>query len=353
MSALKKTTSASTTVTFDAVRRALTNGQIAPVYLLHGAEGFYIDRILADFENLIPEEDREFGLRIVYASQIEPGAVMDICLSVPMMCERQVVIIKEAQVWRADQLKRLARYALSPSTSTVLVIAHRGAECKSKDLVKAVGDGGGVVYTTPKIWDSQLPVHAATVVRMRGMRAGEKAISMLCEHIGADLSRMYGEVGKLVDVLGRGADITPEAIERNIGYSKEYNQFELIDAISMRDASKVWRIVAYFDMNPKALVLPMLVGGIFGMFANAMVGVYAPDRSPAGIKAATGAATKFDVDRTMRVLHNYNAFQIIEIIDVLRRYDAMSKGQGSRQAPAALLRDMMIHILSAPGRLPV
>ncbi|MDE6541798.1 MAG: DNA polymerase III subunit delta [Muribaculaceae bacterium] len=339
-------------LTIDALRRRIANGQYAPIYLLHGTEGFFIDSLMKDFERIVPDDMREFCLYVLYGSQTEPGAVMDLCMSVPMMAERQVVILKEAQSMRADQLERFVRYAQQPSQSTILVICSRGSDCKSKKLVDAVRRHG-VVFQTPRIYDSNLPTFAQSIVESRGMRAGSKAVSMLCEFIGSDLSRMYNEVGKLADILGRGAEITPESIERNIGYSKDFNVFELIDSIATRDTTKTWRIISYFESNPKAAPLPLLLGSLYGLFANIMIAVYTPDRSPANMKKALGTANMFEVNRVLRAMQLYNPFQTIEIIDAIRRTDAMSKGNGSRQQPVALLRDLTYRIFTASGRLPV
>ena len=340
------------TITFDALRRQLANRQYAPVYLLHGEEGYYIDALVKEFEKIIPDEDKEFNQYTLYAPQVEPGAVMDLCMSVPMMSERQLVILKEAQAVRADQLNRLHRYAASPSPSTILVICVRGAQAKGKELIAAVKDKG-VIFEAKKVRDYEMPSHAATLVRDMGMKAGAKAVGMLCDFIGADLSRMHNEIGKLSAILGAGAEITPEAIERNIGYSKDYNSFEFLDALAARDTAKAWRIADYFAANPKAAPIVLLTSGIFSLFADAMVAVYTPDKSDKGLMAALSLNRAIFLRRVRAVLANYNPFQIIEILDTVRRFDAMSKGNVSRQPATALFRDMLYHIFTAPGKLPV
>jgi len=339
-------------ITFDALRRQLANGQYAPVYLLHGEEGYYIDALVKDFEKIIPEADKEFGQYTLYAPQTEPGAVMDLCMSVPMMSERQVVILKEAQAVRADQLNRLARYAANPSPSTVLVICVRGAQAKGKDLITAV-KAKGVVFEAKKVRDYELPGVVGNLVRDKGLKAGPKAVGMLCDFIGTDLSRLHNEIGKLAAILGAGAEITPEAIERNIGYSKDFNTFELVDAIAVRDMAKSWRIADYFASNPKAAPMVLVASGLFSFFADLMVAVYTPDKSDKSLMAALSLRYPMALRRIRAGLANYNPFQIIEILDAVRRFDAMSKGNGSRQPAAVLFHDLLIHIFTAPGRLPV
>lgn len=342
---------ASANISFDALRRQLANGQYRPVYLLHGEEGYYIDELLKDFDRIIPEEDKEFNQYTLYAPQVEPGSVMDLCMSVPMMGERQLVILKEGQAVRADQLNRLHRYVSSPSPTTIFVICVRGAAAKGKELLAAV-KAKGVIFESKKVRDYELPRVAEQMVRDKGMRAGQKAVGMLCDFIGADLSRMSNEIGKLATILGKGAEISPEAIERNIGYSKDFNSFELVDAVAARDVAKSMRIADYFASNPKAAPMVLVAAGLFSLFADLMTAVYTPDKSDDGLMKALSINYKMALRRIRTGLANYNAFQIIEILDAIRRFDAMSKGNGSRQAAPLLFHDLLFHIFTAPGKLP-
>lgn len=342
--------SPATNISFEALRRQLANGQYAPVYLLHGEEGFFIDELLADFERIIPDEDKEFNQYTLYAPQVEPGRVMDICMGVPMMADRQLVILKEAQSIKSDQLNRLHRYASSPSTSTILVICVRGATAKAKDLLAAV-KAKGVVYESKKAMPWDLPKMVEQLVSTRGMHAGQKAVGMLCEFIGADLSRINNEIVKLADLLGHGAEITPEAIERNIGYSKDYNTFELVDAVAAGDVSKSMRIANYFASNTRNGQLYVVASSLFGLFADMITAVYTKDKSDENLMHTLGIK-KMALRRLRTAMQRYNAFQVIEIMDAIRRFDAMSKGVGSRRPAAELLQDLLYHIFTAPGKLP-
>ncbi|MDE6269495.1 MAG: DNA polymerase III subunit delta [Muribaculaceae bacterium] len=349
--ALNHTMAASgTNITFDALRRQLANGQYAPVYLLHGEEGFYIDEILADFERIIPAEDKEFNQYTLYAPQVEPGRVMDICMGVPMMADRQLVILKEAQSIKSDQLNRLHRYVSSPSPSTILVICVRGATTKAKDLLAAV-KAKGVVFESKKGMPWELPKQVEQLVAARGMRAGQKAIGMLCDFIGADLSRVNNEIVKLAGLLGRGAEITPEAIERNIGYSKDFNSFELVDAVAAGDMAKSIRIANYFASNTRNGQLYTVASSLFSLFADLITAVYTKDKSDENLMQVLGIK-KLALRRLRVAMQRYNAFQVIEIMDAIRRFDAMSKGIGSRRPASELLQELLYHIFTAPGKLP-
>ncbi len=185
------------------------------------------------------------------------------------------------------------------------------------------------------------------------MSIDAKGASMLHEFVGNDLSRLFNEVDKLCEILGSGAKITPEAIERNIGMSKDYNTFELLDALAARDAARTMRIVKYFNANPKAAPATLVTGTLFGFFSDLLLAHYAPDKSEGGIAAALGLKNRFAAKRFVTGMQRYNAFQVIECIGAIRDYDAMSKGRGSRQGEQPLLRDLVYHLLTAPGKLPV
>ena len=341
-------------LTFDSLRRSIAGGDLRPVYLIHGKEGYYIDQLVKAFENVLPEDDRDYGLTNMYAPQVDdPQAIIDICRQIPMMTDRQVVIVREAQTARADYVDKLARYAAQPTPSTILVVASRGDKIKGKEFAKAVVAGGGVVFESKEVWPSQIPALIGQYIKFKGLNSDPKAIEMLGEFIGTSLSRLYNEIDKLAEILGPGAMVTPEAVERNIGVSKDYNSYELVDAVAAKDVAKMMRIAAYFEANPKNNPFVMIVAALFGFFADLLQAFYAKDRSDRGIEQELGIKNTFMLRRIKAGMAHYNAFQIIEILDAIRQYDAMSKGSGSRQDPYKMLGDLLFHIATAPGKLPV
>lgn len=341
---------AAKTETFDSICRQIDSGQFAPVYLLHGEEGYYIDALESRFENVLNDEEKEFNLHVLYAPQVEMGAVMDLCYQYPMMADRQVVILKEAQAVRADDLNRLHRYVSQPAPTTVFVICCRGAAAKGKDLLSAVR-ANGVNFESKKLYEDKVPAVIADFIRARGLSADRKALQMLCDYVGTDLSRLYNEIDKLTVIVGSGNEITPELVEKNIGMSKDYNNFELISAIASKDALKVFTIADYFRANPKNNPLVVTAATIFGFFADLLAAYYAPDRSDSGLVAELKLKSSYHLPKYKTGMRNYNPFQIIEIISAIRRYDAMSKGLGSRQTDHQLFRDLLFHILTAPGKI--
>lgn len=341
----------SATPTFEGIRKAIKEGRPAPVYFLHGEEGYYTDALAKDFENLLPEEEKTFNEYIVYAPQTEMPQVIDLCRRIPMMAERQVVILKEAQAVRVDRLAKLIPYFKSPVATTVLVVCCRGVAVKNKDISAALKESGAVVLESKKVADYNIPAILGNYIRDKGLTADNKALEMLRDYIGSDLSRLYNEVDKLASLLQRGAELTPEVVERHVGISREYNSFELVDALAARDAVKAFRILAYFRSNPKAAPLVMVTTSIFNFFADLLIACYTQPRTDQAIAQALGLKNSFALRRINMGMSRYNPFQIIEIIGAIRRFDAQSKGVESRQSDQRLFLDLIYHILSAPGRL--
>lgn len=329
----------------ETLRRSLANGQTTPVNVLHGPEGYFIDLLIKDFEKLIPAEDREFGLTTLYAPQVEAAAIVDACRQIPMMTDRQVVIVKEAQNVNAAYIDSLARYAESPTPSTVLVVCSRGENIKGKEFIKIV-KSHGTVFEAKKVTEWQIPAIISKYIKSKGLSADTKALEMLRDFIGTDLSRLYNEIDKLAEILGPTAMITPEAIERNIGVSKEFNNFELVDAIAAHNTAKAFTIARYFESNPKANPLVVTASTLFNYFSDLLIAQYAVDRSDRGIQQELGLKSEYAVRKFRAGMSSYSPRKVTEILDAIRRFDAMSKGSGSRQDAFRLFHDLLFKILS-------
>ena len=341
----------SSALTFASVKQSITKGTPAPVYLIHGDEAYYADQLAKLFEQLVPESERDFNLHILYASETNPDAVAETCRRFPMMAERQVVILKEAQNMRSDQLAKLAPYASKPSATTVLAIISRGAAVACKPLEAAVKSGGGIVFESKKLTDRNIEPAITAMVKEAGLNIDPKGTAMLRDFIGTDLARLYNEISKMTTVLPQGATITPESIETNIGISKDFNNFELIDAIAAKNAAKVFRIVDYFRHNPKHNPTVLTVATVFKFFSDLLIMHYTRDKSPGSLMAALGLRWPGQLKNYETGARNYNAYKVIEIISAIREFDKMSKGVGSRQPEYDLLHNLMYHILTAPGNI--
>lgn len=337
--------------TFESLQKALCQQQYAPIYLLHGEEGYYIDILTKQFENILPEEEKDFNQYILYAPETDPAKVIDICHKIPMMAQRQVVILKEAQAIRADQLNKLHKYADNPVATTILVICCRGEIAKAKDLLAALKKNGCVVFESKKIADYNAQAEIARCIKEKGLTAEPKAIEMLQEYIGTDLSRLHNEINKLASLLPPNASITPAVVELNVGISREYNTFELIDAIRNRDAKKVFRIISYFKSNPKAVPLVMATASVFNLFADILVAHYTDPASDAELTKNLNIRNQFQLNKLKQAMRNYGPAKTVEIISAIRQYDVKSKGVGSRQEAINLFHDLMFHILTATGRI--
>lgn len=340
-------------LTFPALMASLKKGDVAPVYLIHGEEGFYADKIVKVFEQMLPESERDFNLYILYASQTSALSVVDACQRYPMMAERQIVILKEAQTASASDLSGLVPYVGNPSPTTVLVIVARGALIKSAELVKKIREGGGVIFESKKLYERSIRAAISDFVKEHNLSIEDRSAQLLQDYIGADLSRLYNEIAKLAVVLGKGAMITPESIERNIGISKDYNTFELQDALATRNFAKSMAIVEYFRRNPKNNPVQPVLSVLFNYFSNILVSFYSPDKTDAALQKLLGFRTSFQVRAIRAGMSAYNAWQVIEILSAIRRCDAASKGVDSRRDPYDLLQELIFRILTTDGHRKV
>ena len=342
-----------TTPNFDSLRKDIRSGKLVPVYLIHGEEAYFVDRLVDEFTALVPEADRDFNLYNLYGTQHTPQQVIDLCRGFPMMADRQIVILKEAQSMAAKDIAKLTPYLEQPSSTTLLVIAGRGDKVKSAETAKAVRKGGGIVFEAAKLKSQAIPAIIESIAKSLGLNIENKSISMLADYIGTDASRLYNELEKLSFILGKGMTVTPEAIERNIGISKDYNNFELIDAFAVKDYPKAIKIVRYFAANPKSNPYVMTATTIFNYFSNLLIAHFTRDKSPSSLLGALSLKWPSQLKPIELGMRNYNAWQAIEIIAAIREFDAQSKGVGSRQNPYSLLQDLVYHIFTAPGTLPV
>ncbi len=339
-------------VTFGLLRAQLAKRQFAPVYLLHGEEGYFIDVLVKDFENILPAEERDFNMYTMYAPQVTADDVMDVCRRYPMMSEYQVVILKECQSAKADELNKLHSYVMQPSSSTIFVMCSRGAEAKGKDLMVAMRKNG-VIFESKQLKDNQIEAAIADIVKERGLNIEQKGLSMLRDFVGNDLSRLYNEIEKLVLALERGSMITPEVIERNIGVSKDYNSFELVKALAQRNPHAVYNIVDYFRRDPKNNSTYKVLPLVFNYFSNLLLLYFLKDKSDNAMLAELGLKWPVQLTDYKQGLRNYNAYMVIDIISAIREFDTRNKGIGSRQNEYDLFKDLMFRILTTDGSITI
>jgi DNA polymerase-3 subunit delta len=262
-----------------------------------------------------------------------------------MMAEHQVVIIKEAQ--NVKNMEELSFYLQKPQPSTILVICHKHGVLDRRKKLAAEIEKVGVLFESKKVKDAQLPGWIASYLKRKSVEIEPKAAEMMAEFIGSDLSRMAGELEKLIITLPAGSQrITPLQIERNIGISKDYNNFELRNALLARDVLKANRIIKYFEENPKANPLQVTLAMLFNFYANLMLAYYAPEKSEQGIAAQLGLKSPWQARDYMQAMRLYSGVKVMQIIGEIRQCDAMSKGVGnSSMSDGELLRELVFKIL--------
>lgn len=336
---------------FNEIMQSIKKKSLAPIYILHGEEGFYIDRLAQEFEKLVPEDERDFNFYALYAPEITPELVNATCHRFPMMADRQVVILKEAQAVRADVINKLHTYCNHPNPSTVLVICFRGDKAKGKDLIASAKKNGGVFFESKRLTERNIDPVIESLAHQKKLNIEAKGLAMLRDYVGLDVAKLYNEIDKLAFILGEGQMITPEAIERNVGISKDYNNFELVDAIAAKDSGKIFRIITYFRNNPKNNPTVMTVSAVFNYFSNLLAAQFSKDKSPSGLMAATGCKWQSQLGKYTTGMRNYNAYKTIEIISAIREFDTQNKGIGSRMNDYDLLHNLMFRILTCPGKI--
>lgn len=332
--------------TYEEIVRNLKNRTYAPVYFLMGEEDYYIDRI-SDYilDTVLTETEKEFNQTVLFGMDTDINTVINAARRYPMMSEHQVVVVKEAQ--NLKNLENLTYYLQKPMPSTILVLCYKYGVLDRRKKIAAEIEKNGVLFESKKLKDSQLPGFISTYLKRKKVEIEPKASEMMAEFVGTDLSRMTGELDKLIITLPEGQKrITPEQIEKNIGISKDFNNFELRNALIEKDVLKANMIVKYFDENPKNNPLQMTLAVLFNFFSNLMLAYYAPQKTDQGIAAQLGLRSAWQAKDYMNAMQRYTGVKVMQIINAIRNCDAKSKGVGNTSATnGELLRELVYFIL--------
>ena len=333
---------------FESIMRDLEAGKFAPVYYLMGDEPFYIDKI-ADYiaEHALQPEERDFNQTILFGSDVNASQIADIARRYPMMAERQVVIVKEAQ--NIKNTEALEKYFAQPMPSTVLVMCHKNGKVdgRKSGYVKAIKTAG-VLFESAKLKDRDLPGFIENYLKSRQVKIDNKSVQMIAENIGADLSRLVGELDKVILSLPEeNRVVTPQIVEDQIGVSKEFNGFELRDAIVSRNVYKANQIIKYFYENPKAGSIYSFLPLLFNYFQNLMIAFYAPNnKSQEAVAEWLELRNAWSAKDYMTGMRNYSGMKVMQIISKIREIDAKSKGLDNPNTPAGeLMKELIFYIL--------
>lgn len=333
--------------TFDSLKRDISKRIFAPIYLLMGDEAYFIDQ-LTDLlsETVLTETEKDFNMLTFYGVDSDVNNIVAAARRFPMMSEYQLIVVKEAQ--ELNKIEILDSYAKSPLQSTVLVIGYKhGMVDKRKALVKNIEKNGGVVFESKKLYENKIPSFIKSYFSEKGIRIDEKSAQMLTDFVGNDISNLIQQLQKLeVSLPEDSKTITSDLIEKNVGISKEYNNFELLKAIISKNILTTNRIVDYFSKNPKDNPTVVTLSVLFNYFSNLLECFWLPQRSEQSVMAALNLRSSFFAQDYMIGLRNYNAQKVMEIISHLRTFDAKTKGIDNVSAsPGELLKELVYKIM--------
>lgn len=322
----------------------IKGGKIAPIYFLMGEEAYYIDMI-SDFieSNVLAEEEKGFNQMVLYGKEVSIQDIVSNAKRYPMMAERQVIIVKEAQNL-IKTIEQLVDYAKNPQPSTVLVFNYKYKSLdKRKALFKTLSKSA-VVFESKKIYEDKIPSWIQNYLSAKKISITPKAALMLSEFLGNDLSKIANELNKLEIVVGTQREITPEIIEENIGISKDFNNFELQKAIGHLNHKKAYQIVNYFAQNSKQHPFVLTISILYLYFKKLMTLHTVRDRNPGAVSKALGVNPYF-VNEYIAVSRNFPMKRISGVLETLRKYDAKSKGVGANLSPRDLYNELIYNIL--------
>ncbi len=335
-------------ITFQGIMHDLQERKFVPVYYLVGDEPYYIDQI-ADYiaEHVLQPEERDFNQTILFGSDVTAAQIADTARRYPMMSEYQVLIVKEAQ--NIKNTEAIEKYLKAPMSSTILVMCLKNSKIdgRKKELVKNI-QAAGVLFESNKLKDRELPAFIEKYLKAREVSIDPKSTQMIADNIGSDLSRLTSELDKVILSLDqKDRRVTPQIVEDQIGVSKEFNGYELRDAIVNRNVYKANLIIKYFDENPKAGSIYSFLPMLFNYFQNLMIAFYAPNnKSQEGVAEWLELRNAWAAKDYMTGMRNYSGMKVMQIISKLREIDAKSKGlDNPNTPPGELMKELIFYIL--------
>lgn len=330
-------------MTLEQVIDGIRKKNYAPIYFLMGEEPYFID-VITDYilSHVLTEEQKGFNMTTLYGKDTDVNSIIMASRRFPMMSPYQLVVVREAQ--NIKDIEKLSSYCEHPLNSTVLVIGYKYSTLdKRKKLAKLV-EKVGVLFESKKLYENQLPAWIDRYLKKRHFTITPPASQMLADYLGNDLGRICNELDKLAIVLPKETQITPDHIEKNIGISKEYNVFELQNALGNKDVLKANRIINFFASNTNNNPMVKTISSLYYYFSRLLIFHVTPDKSQNSVAAAL-QIKPFFVKDYIHAARNYPLGKVVNIISILREYDVKSKGIGSNAAQEDLQREMIYKIL--------
>lgn len=324
----------------------IKNGNIKPIYFLMGEEPYYIDKLTEYIEdNVLSEDEKGFNQMVLYGRDVSVEDIISNAKRYPMMADRQVVIVKEAQEL-SRTIDKLESYAENPQPSTVLVIAYKYKTLDKRKKLTKIIDKNGLLFESKKLYENQVAAWISRVLKPKDYSIEPKASAMLVEFLGTDLSRISNELDKLQIILPKGTVINPNHIEENIGFSKDFNVFEFRKAIGDRDQLQAYRIADHFAQNKKEYPMVLTTGMVFSFFSQVLQYHGLKDKNPKNVASVLKINPYFVKDYDV-ALRNYPMKKVSSIVGTLRDIDIKSKGVGANQLHESdLLKEMLVKIFN-------
>ena len=316
-----------------------------PVYWLEGEEDYFIDKIVHYAEhNILTESEAGFNLTVFYGRDADWTQVINACKRYPMFAERQVVLLKEAQHMR--DIDKLESYIAQPLSSTIFVVAYKEKKVDGRTQLAKLLKTKAELFTTKKMYDSALPEWTNELVKGKGYTISQKGVLLLVDHIGNDLSRIDNEVDKMLVNLGTRTNITEDDIEKYVGVSKEYNPFELQSAMAAKDLPKAIRIIQYFEANPKAAPIQLVLPTLYNLFSKTYMIFGQSSKDDKTIAANIGVNAWFVKDYLL-VARNYGYNGVEKALLLLHHYNLRSVGvNDTGSSDASLLKEMVVKMVN-------
>ncbi len=333
-------------LTYEEIKGGILNNKFMPVYMFQGEEPYFIDQLTELLiERVLDDSERDFNQTLVYGSDVDVATVINAAKRFPMMSERQLVVVKEVQ--NLKNIEELIHYVKQPQPSTVLVLNYKYGKLDGRKKLAGEIDKAGILFESKKIYENKVPAFISSYLQSRQVTIDPKSAQILTDYLGNNLSKLTNELEKLIISLPENQRrITPELIEANIGISKDFNNFELQSAIAIRDVLKVNRILKYFRENPKSNPMVVTLVTLYNFFSNLMICHFSKDKSERALMALLELRFPFQLTDYMNALRVYNSFKTLDIIALLREYDAKSKGVGNTSvSDGDLMKELVYKIM--------